>query len=136
MVSGSLLIDCLWFRAIFDSFLVDTVPDGYLLVQAGQQLEYLTGGHVKAGYHEVLLTEAARQSALAAQQAGGLLWRISSTVFAHINSDNVLSPVGRFAEEAAAGEDFPPIKAGDQVAAELSKLFAANDSDGDIAAKL
>ena len=33
-----------------------TVPDGCLLVQAGQQLEYLTGGHVKAGYHEVILT--------------------------------------------------------------------------------
>lgn len=29
------------------------VPDGCLLVQAGKQLERLTGGHVLAGFHEV-----------------------------------------------------------------------------------
>jgi len=29
------------------------VPQGCLLVQAGQQLEALTGGYVKAGMHEV-----------------------------------------------------------------------------------
>ena len=70
-----------------------TVPDGYLLVQAGQQLEYLTGGHVKAGYHEVILSEGARNAATRAAQAGDSLWRISSTVFAHINSDCILEPV-------------------------------------------
>ena len=36
------------------------VPDGCLLVQAGEQLEYLTGGHVVAGYHEVINTEQVR----------------------------------------------------------------------------
>lgn len=30
-----------------------SVPDGCLLVQAGKQLERLTGGHVLAGFHEV-----------------------------------------------------------------------------------
>ena len=29
------------------------VPDGCLLVQAGKQIEYLTGGYVLAGFHEV-----------------------------------------------------------------------------------
>lgn len=29
------------------------MPDGCLLVQAGKQLERLTGGHVLAGFHEV-----------------------------------------------------------------------------------
>lgn len=29
------------------------VPDGCLLVQAGKQMEWLTGGHVQAGMHEV-----------------------------------------------------------------------------------
>jgi isopenicillin N synthase-like dioxygenase len=29
------------------------VPDGCLLVQAGKQFEYLTAGHVLAGFHEV-----------------------------------------------------------------------------------
>lgn len=31
------------------------VPPGCLLCQAGKQLEWLTGGHVKAGMHEVNL---------------------------------------------------------------------------------
>lgn len=30
------------------------VPPGCLLVQAGKQLEHLTGGHVRAGFHEVV----------------------------------------------------------------------------------
>ena len=31
-----------------------SIPDGCLLLQAGKQLEWLTGGHVRAGMHEVL----------------------------------------------------------------------------------
>lgn len=34
------------------------VPEGCLLVQAGKQLEWLTGGLIKAGYHEVVCNEA------------------------------------------------------------------------------
>lgn len=35
------------------------IPEGnYLLVQAGKQLEHMTGGLIKAGYHEVVVTEA------------------------------------------------------------------------------
>ncbi len=30
----------------------------YLLVQAGKQLEHLTGGLIKAGFHEVVVNEA------------------------------------------------------------------------------
>ena len=33
------------------------VPDGCLLVQAALQLEHLTGGHITAGYHEVVVVE-------------------------------------------------------------------------------
>lgn len=29
------------------------VPSGCLLIQAGKQIEHLTAGHVKAGFHEV-----------------------------------------------------------------------------------
>ena len=29
------------------------VPPGHLIVQAGKQIEYLTAGHVLAGFHEV-----------------------------------------------------------------------------------
>lgn len=34
------------------------VPEGCLLLQAGMQLEWVTGGLIKAGYHEVVCTEA------------------------------------------------------------------------------
>lgn len=33
----------------------------YLLVQAGKQLEHLTGGLIKAGYHEVVVNDATLQ---------------------------------------------------------------------------
>ena len=32
------------------------VPDGCLLIQAAKELEYLTGGHIEAGFHEVIVT--------------------------------------------------------------------------------
>ena len=31
------------------------IPDGCLLLQAGKQMEWLTGGSVQTGYHEVIL---------------------------------------------------------------------------------
>lgn len=33
-----------------EKFVVE-IPEGHLLVQAGKQLEWLTGGYVKAGFH-------------------------------------------------------------------------------------
>lgn len=36
------------------------VPDGCLLMQAGIMFEQLTGGHVHAGFHEVMYTEATK----------------------------------------------------------------------------
>ena len=40
-----------------------TMPAGCLLVQAGQQMEYLTAGEVQAGMHEVVVTDAALEKA-------------------------------------------------------------------------
>jgi isopenicillin N synthase-like dioxygenase len=39
-----------------EKFLVQ-VPEGHLLVQGGKQLEWLTGGYIKAGFHEVVHNE-------------------------------------------------------------------------------
>jgi len=33
------------------------VPDGHLLLQAGKQLEWLTGGDILAGFHEVVVSK-------------------------------------------------------------------------------
>ncbi len=108
------------------------IPEGnYLLVQAGKQLEYLTGGLVKAGYHEVVVNDKTVQ--VIADRRARLpdrpLVRISSTFFWHLSSDYDLSPIPELAERARAvrleqfnlGKDegdeveYPPIKVGDQV---------------------
>lgn len=37
------------------------VPEDHLLFQAGKQFEWVTGGHVKAGWHEVVFTDKVLQ---------------------------------------------------------------------------
>jgi isopenicillin N synthase-like dioxygenase len=79
------------------------IPQGnYLLVQAGKQLEHVTGGLVKAGYHEVVVN----QQTLDAIERRMLelpnrpLIRISSTFFWHLSSDYDLMPIPALAEQA------------------------------------
>lgn len=40
------------------------IPPGCLLVQAGMNFEYITGGYVLAGFHEVTYTEATKEAFL------------------------------------------------------------------------
>jgi len=97
------------------------IPDGCLLVQAGRQIEYLTGGHVLAGFHEVIVTNQTKQVIDRKRATGGSLWRVSSTLFGHIQSDQVLEPLAPF-DTAAAKKAFPPKFAGDQVTEELQAI--------------
>ena len=49
----------IWARNTGKRIPVRFPPTGrYLLVQAGKQIEHLTGGLIKAGYHEVVVNEA------------------------------------------------------------------------------
>jgi isopenicillin N synthase-like dioxygenase len=49
----------IWARNTGKRIPVKFPPTGrYLLVQAGKQLEHLTGGLVKAGFHEVVVNES------------------------------------------------------------------------------
>jgi len=100
------------------------VPDGCLLLQAGKQFEWLTGGAVLAGFHEVVVNDAALAARDAAQAAGRSLWRISSTLFGHIASKESLTPLAAFSHEPTA-KDYPPITAGEQVLAELKAISLA-----------
>jgi isopenicillin N synthase-like dioxygenase len=99
------------------------MPEGYLLVQAGKQLEHITGGLIKAGYHEVVVNErtldAMEKRRLSCPDRP--LIRISSTFFWHLSSDFHLSPINKLTERAnaleAVGEDranYEPIKVGDK----------------------
>jgi len=105
-----------------------SVPDGCLLVQAGKQLEWATAGHVRAGYHEVVVTDKAAGLVEANRAAHKSLWRISSTVFAHVASDQWLRPLGASADTEGA-QDYPPTLAGKYVQQELEKI-KLKKSDG------
>ena len=67
---------------------------------------------------QVVCTEATLAAAQRAAEAGRSLWRVSSTVFAHIASDVMLQPIGG----GAAGGKHPPILAGDFVQKELEVI--------------
>jgi len=97
------------------------VPDGCLLIQAGKQIEWLTGGTVKAGYHEVVVNDGTLQATARAKEQGRPLWRISSTLFWHISSDEILQPLAHFANEASLAK-YPPTAAGDYVQDELRTI--------------
>ena len=100
------------------------VPDGCLLVQAGQQMEHLTGGYVLAGYHEVITTQATLDVIERKKEEGRSLWRVSSTLFSHIQSDQLLQPLGAFATPKTNAM-YPVKSAGDQVQEELAAINLA-----------
>lgn len=100
------------------------VPEGYLLIQSGVQLEYLTAGEISRGMHEVVVSEETRAAAQRIKEIGGSMWRISSTLFAHVRSDASLKPLGHFADTPTA-KDYGNVKAGEQVAHELRELELA-----------
>ncbi|KAF7799285.1 hypothetical protein EIP86_010517 [Pleurotus ostreatoroseus] len=103
----------------------------YLLVQAGKQLEHLSGGLIKAGYHEVVVNDATLEvvERRKLQCPSRPLIRISSTFFWHLSSDYDLAPIPALQERAESTraavanlgklhedtEDYPPMKVGQQV---------------------
>lgn len=100
-------------------------------MQAGKQLEHITGGLIKAGFHEVVVNE--QTLAVVERRKAELpdrpLVRISSTFFWHLSSDFDLIPIPSLAEEAKRvraeqfnlgkdeGEEaaYPALKVGQQV---------------------
>ncbi|KAJ8600179.1 hypothetical protein CTAYLR_001951 [Chrysophaeum taylorii] len=97
------------------------IPEGCLLVQAGKQLEWLTGGHVLAGFHEVIANDAAARAAEKARADAKPTWRVSSTCFSHVAYDRDLSPLPPF-DTPDATMRFPTTKAGTQVMDELNAI--------------
>jgi isopenicillin N synthase-like dioxygenase len=108
-------------------------------VQAGKQLEHLTGGLVKAGYHEVVVNDRTVEVIRERREKfpGRPLIRISSTFFWHLNSDYDLVPIPALAEKARElraeqfnlGKDegdevqYPPLKVGEQVSKWVSPFL-------------
>jgi len=97
------------------------IPDGCLLLQAAKQLEIMTGGRIFAGFHEVVVNEGTLKAVEEAKKEGRSLWRVSSTMFSSIRYDEMLEPLGIFATKESI-EDYPAVKAYDQVANELKAI--------------
>ncbi|RDA88877.1 hypothetical protein CP532_5456 [Ophiocordyceps camponoti-leonardi (nom. inval.)] len=127
-----------WARNTGNRIPVKMPPGNYLLVQAGKQLEHMTGGLIKAGYHEVVVNDETVNAMERRRREfpDRPLIRISSTLFWHLNSDFDLSPVPDLAErakevraeQARMGRDegepvaYPSIKVGHQVEGELKHI--------------
>lgn len=67
-------------------------------MQAGSMFEYITGGYVLSGFHEVIYTEDTKAAFLRAQEEikngkKRILWRVSSTLFNHLRHDVDISPL-------------------------------------------
>ena len=74
-----------------------------------------------AGFHEVVVTPNTVSTIEKRKLAKQSLWRVSSTLFSHIQSDHELSPLGHFSTEESRAR-FPPILTGNQVRKELQAI--------------
>jgi isopenicillin N synthase-like dioxygenase len=94
----------IWARNTGKRIAVKIPPGNYLLVQAGKQLEHITGGLIKAGYHEVVVNERTMETIerRRTEFPDRPLIRISSTFFWHLSSDYDLQPIPPLAERARA----------------------------------
>lgn len=97
------------------------LEDGYLLIQSGLELEMFTGGLIKAGLHEVVITKRAKEMLEERKKLGipNANWRVSSTVFGHVEHDCVIRPLGHFASQENL-EKYPPMTGLDLLKRELS----------------
>ena len=110
------------------------IPEGCLLMQAGIMFEWLTGGYVLAGFHEVVYTEATlrvRDQNIQITQEQGIkksTWRISSTLFSHLRYDVQLGPLPELAhlyDPAEARAKYPQMTAHEKLVEELRAINLA-----------
>ncbi|UPK90854.1 hypothetical protein LCI18_001789 [Fusarium solani-melongenae] len=128
----------IWARNTGNRIPVKIPPGNYLLVQAGKQIEHITGGLIKAGFHEVVVNEKTIETIEKRKREfpDRPLVRISSTLFWHLGSDFDLVPVPKLAQRAKEvrekqeelGRDegregeYPAMKVGRQVQEELKHI--------------
>ncbi|TFK30911.1 Clavaminate synthase-like protein [Coprinopsis marcescibilis] len=128
----------IWARNTGKRIAVKIPPGNNLLVQAGKQLEYITGGLIRAGFHEVVVNDQtlAVIERRKTEFPDRPLIRISSTFFWHLSSDEVLAPLPELVSHARAireeylktgGDDeaeteYAPTKVGYQVQDELKHI--------------
>lgn len=81
---------------------------------------------MEAGFHEVVVAPNTVEAIERARANHKSLWRVSSTLFAHIQSDQSLAPIGKFSTEESRAK-YPAIPAGQQVQEELNAIKLKKD---------
>ncbi|KAF9518504.1 hypothetical protein BS47DRAFT_1370999 [Hydnum rufescens UP504] len=122
----------IWGRNSGNRIAVRVPPGRYLLVQAGKQLEHLTGGLICAGFHEVVVNDdtisVVTVTGCERSKVERPLIRISSTFFWHLSSDYELSPIESLQSAARARTEeepvtiYPSMLVGQQVQNELKYI--------------
>lgn len=79
------------------------------------------GGEVNNGFHEVIYTDEVKKNCDKTISEGGIPWRVSSTLFAHIRYDVDLKPLGKFATPENV-KKYPSEKAYEFVERELRDI--------------
>lgn len=99
-----------------------SIPDGYLLLQSGRQFEISTGGYILKGMHEVVYDDRTEKKVEEYKKKGKKdIWRISSTMFIHFDSDCIIEPVGKFRTPEAL-KAYPKISSYDLKEEELTEI--------------
>jgi len=102
-------------------------------MQAGIMFEWLTGGFVLAGYHEVIYTEATKEALNKAKKEAEMgkkrvLWRISSTLFGHLRYNVNIAPLPELAgfyDPDYARTKYTPMTAHEKLCEELAAINLA-----------
>ncbi|MBP9763107.1 hypothetical protein KBD34_05880 [Patescibacteria group bacterium] len=98
------------------------MPEGCRLFQAGMQLEYVTGGKIVAGMHQVVIPPEAQALIDEAVLNGEDVWRITATLFPHYLGDKRITVLKPF---RVKGRKYPTIFAGELDEATLKAIFGA-----------
>jgi hypothetical protein len=97
-----------------------------LLLQAGIQIEWLTGGLIKAGFHEVIYTDATKENVnkRLEENPDAKVWRVSSTLFSHIRHDLSIAPMECLKDkwDEGAEEKYPDITSEEKTIEELKAI--------------
>ena len=103
-------------------------------MQAGIMFEWITGGYITAGFHEVVYTEATkrvRDQNIETEREQGIrksTWRISSTLFSHLRYDVNLGPLPELShlyDVEVARTKYPAMTAHEKLIDELRAINLA-----------
>lgn len=98
------------------------LPEKHVLVQSGRQLEWMTGGYLKAGFHEVIHTQQVEQKKQERLKEGKSSWRVASTLFCHVEGDLSIQPLEKF-RSAEVDKLYPNVTSSEYLSLEFKDAY-------------